>query len=586
MKKLFALILVSIMLLASCGTEETTEKAFLEEANTLIKESKYEEAYNLLYKNRNDEEAKRMLEDFKVLYTNEAWTTYDIYNRVIERTYNEKGDIVQQKDEFYLDGMLYKDNYNYEYTYDENGNILCQDTYIIGSDDLYKKIVNEYDENGHLVFKAEKYSQTIDDLYHRGEFDQYYEYEYDIYGNVSYIEHYYKDGEEKNTIYCERNTYDENGKKLTYEFINTESNTYKTYYTYDENGFLIKETEERKSYNEVTEYTVNEHGDAINIKTTVYNKDGDKEPNVIDDKQVDYEYDEKGRQTKITTVFSASIYSDAEGTYEEYAYNEKGDVIYEMIIDWLGQKKEIKTEYEYFDNGTKRKETIVDNRYTVSSAVYKYDEYGNEISLKSETGERISEYTYNDKGLVATRIQNTNDEGKQVTEYKYDEEGRITERTLYPIDKPDYKRIYTYTYDDKNCIKEEKNIWGDIEILEYRYVYDENGRCIEKITISESGETKNRYDYDEKGNEIKVSTVGEDGNAEVWIEKSYDEDGNLIKTVRKYSNEAGNKFPYTQNFYYNENGVKTGEFLQYIDTTTAARMIEYSGFIYLYLPQK
>ena len=559
MKRFFALMLLAIMLLASCTTDLETEssepeESVVESALALVEEGKFEQAYALLYKNRDNEEARKMLDDFKVLCTKETLTTYEAYNHVIERDYNEHGDEIRHVEELFIDGVFYQYNYDYKYIYDENGNVLCKDRYIMDTDELEKRDEYTYDENGNLVNLTERTYALNTSGVNENVYTRYYEYEYDADGNVTYIKGYGMDGEVEVDVTFTQNVY-------------------------DENGFLIKHTWITNDYTDTTEYTVNEHGDAISVKKTTCFVD--KEPYVSSDKTIEYEYDEEGRHTKVTTFSAGELYETV-----EYTYNENGDVIREFKIDQQGKRDEFETEIEYYADGTKRKEICVHNRYSENSVTYQYDEYGNEISAKSEKSERISEYTYNDEGLVVKLIQNTGLDGKKkATEYIYDESGKVIEKTSYPVDRPDDKVIYTYTYDGEDCIKEEETYWGRTVTTEYRYVYDENGRLVEQTTIERNNESTTAYEYDEKGNEIKVIGLDDDGSAYVWYENSYDEEGNLVKKVRVYPDEKRNQFQYTQNCAYNENGIKTFEFKQYIDTV-AARETEYSGFIYLYLPQK
>lgn len=559
MKRFFALMLLAIMLLASCATDLETEssepeESVVESALALVEEGKFEQAYALLYKNRDNEEARKMLDDFKVLCTKETLTTYEAYNHVAERDYNEHGDEIRHVEEHFADGFCYKYKFDYKYIYDENGNVLCKDRYIMDTDELEERYEYTYDENGNLVNLTERSYSLNTDGVNENVYTRYYEYEYDADGNVTYIKDYGMDGEVEVDVTFTQNVY-------------------------DERGLLIKKQYSNENYTNTIEYTVNEHGDAISVKTTTCYVDED--PFVRSDKTIEYEYDEEGRHTKVTTFSAGELYETV-----EYTYNENGDVIREFKIDQQGKRDELKTEIEYYADGKKRKEICVHNRYSANSATYQYDEYGNEISAKSEKSERISEYTYNDEGLVVKLVQNTGrDGGKQVTEYIYDESGKVIEKASYPIDRPDDKVIYTYTYDGEDCIKEEETYRSRTETTEYRYVYDENGRLVEKTTIERNNETKIACEYDEKGNEIKIIAVDEDGNAKGWLEKSYDEEGNLVKIVRVNPDERKNQFQYTQNFTYNENGIKTSEFSQYLDYATASEN-EYLEFIYLYLPQK
>ncbi len=591
MKRLIVLMLVCTMLFAACTvdesvnsnssqTESVDEKTVVEKALELVDQEKYEEAYSLLYKNRGNEEAKDMLEDFTVVHTNETLTSYEIYNAFIEKTYNENGDIIKGIQKMMYQGMYYVYDLTYEYTYDEKGRVLSQSTYVDGSENPDEIVKYTYDENGNLVLE-EKTNNSYD--YTTGElsttYTEYTAREYDENGNVTYSEEYYIDEGKKEIIVCEENTYDENGNLIHEKWYNTEDNYYDTEFVYDENGFLVKEIEKRSYGVNVTEYTVNEKGDALTTKIT-FNYDGKENGSVITSEfETVYEYDEEGRQTKVVNT-----YSNDTSTSKEYVYNEQGDIIKQTEIDIEGKVNDSRFEYEYFENGKVRKETNILNRFGKSSMRSEYDEHGNAVREYTDENERTYEYTYNEQGLIATKLQTL--DGQQMFEYTYDANGNIIKEIRYNPKTPDDKIEYTYTYDDKNnrtTYSVTNN--GITDTDKFTYVYDEAGRMLEKTTVTYTGsENKTTYEYDANGNQIKVSWIDKDGNIGGYIEHTYDEDNNLIKTVRLYS-DRDNEMPYTVNYTYNENGILISELTENLDYA-AATLNEYSDLLYLYTPKK
>ncbi len=584
MKKLIAFLIVSVMLFASCTSEgDDAEKTFIKEANALITELKYKEAYTLLYANRHDDEAKKMLGDFKVLHTKLDRIVYDVYNDRIETTFNEYGDPIHVDSHTYSEKTHYDWTFDYKYTYDENGNMLTSELYENGLENIDKKIEKTYNEKGQLIFQSETNYSYDNSQKLENTFTYCHKYEYDSFGNVCYYEYYYKVGEseEKNFVYYYRDTYDENGKKLKHEFVNTESNTYDREYTYDENGFLIKDTETKKNEITVIEYKVNERGDSTEKKTTSWHTDNDKEPYVFVETFA-YEYDEKGRQTKIITT-------NANGTTEtqEYAYNERGDIIRDTSIDYNGKIREEKTDFEYHENGKISKKTMLRNEFSTDFMMCEYNQRGDLIFEKTKKSERTSEYTYNEKGLVETTLKILDEKQKELTQFTYDENGNIIKKVCRDPDDSDGNDdvIYTYVFDDKNnCIKETKTYRNKDEVTETKYVYDEKGRYIEKTTFSEYGEYKNTYVYDDNGNEISSSAIDKNGNVTTRLDHTYDKNGNLIKTVQ-FKTEGKNDYPYTRTYTYNENGILTREYVENLDYSPVWDY-QYSDFIYIYLPQK
>ncbi len=591
MKKLIVLMLACVMLFASCATDETAnsntsktesteEISVVEQALALVNEGKCEEAYSLLYKNRDNAEAKAMLEDFTVVHTNETLTSYEIYNAFIEKTYNENGDIIKGIQKVMYQGMYYVYDFTYEYTYDEKGRVLSQSTYVEGSENPDEIVNYTYDDNGNLVLEEKtNYSYNNETGELATTYSEYTACEYDENGNVTYSEEYYIEEGKKEIIVYEENTYDENGNLIHEKWYNTEDNYYDTEYVYDKNGFLVKETEKRSYGVTVTEYTVNEKGYAVTTKTTFNYTEESSGAVTISEFETVYEYDEEGRQLKVVNT-----YSNGTTTSTENAYNEQGDIIKQTEIDIEGKVNDSLFEYEYFENGEVRKETNILNRFGKSSMKSEYDEYGNVTREYTDEKSRTYEYTYNEQGLIATELRTL--DGKQMFEYTYDENGNLIKEVRYNPEEPDNKTEYTYTYDEKNnrtTYSVTNN--GITDTDKFTYVYDEAGRMLEKTTVTSTGsENKTTYEYDANGNQIKVSWIDKDGNIGGYIEHTYDEDNNLIKTVRLYS-DRNNEMPYTVNYTYNENGILISELTENHDYA-AATLNEYSDFLYLYTPKK
>lgn len=156
-------------------------------------------------------------------------------------------------------------------------------------------------------------------------------------------------------------------------------------YTYDENGWLIKEFHTDRSENSLNleqtfEYVYDSHGNVVEKRTT--NFFGFEAVEVV--KYV-LKYDEKGRLTE--------------------KYNE--------------EEPEYVTYYSYYDDGTLKKEES-------GGWLKEYDENGNIV--KSDTGDEKDDYVYNADGKL---LKHTRDDGKSVTvyEYTYDENGYLVKKT-------------------------------------------------------------------------------------------------------------------------------------------------------------
>lgn len=156
-------------------------------------------------------------------------------------------------------------------------------------------------------------------------------------------------------------------------------------YTYDENGWLIKEFHTDRSENSLNleqtfEYVYDSHGNVVEKRTT--NFFGFEAVEVV--KYV-LKYDEKGRLIE--------------------KYNE--------------EEPEYVTYYSYYDDGTLKKEES-------GGWLKEYDENGNIV--KSDTGDEKDDYVYNADGKL---LKHTCDDGKSVTvyEYTYDENGYLVKKT-------------------------------------------------------------------------------------------------------------------------------------------------------------
>ena len=156
-------------------------------------------------------------------------------------------------------------------------------------------------------------------------------------------------------------------------------------YTYDENGWLIKEFHTDRSENSLNleqtfEYVYDSHGNVVEKRTTNYFGFA-----AVDVVKYVLKYDEKGRLIE--------------------KYNE--------------EEPEYVTYYSYYDDGTLKKEES-------GGWLKEYDENGNIV--KSDTGDEKDDYVYNADGKL---LKHTCDDGKTVTvyEYTYDENGYLVKKT-------------------------------------------------------------------------------------------------------------------------------------------------------------
>lgn len=165
---------------------------------------------------------------------------------------------------------------------------------------------------------------------------------------------------------------------------------------------------------------------------------------------------------------------------------------------------------------------------------YTYDEKGNIIRTTIAEGEEEIEtydYTYDENGILIQEVQSSAS-SMVTTDYSYDEDGRLIEERM--TTRSGYTCPVYYTYDENgNLIKMVSKMSEDFQITK-EYTYDENGNLLTETSYySEDSRTVHEYFYDENGNEIKNIGTYPDGTTEMQ-ELTYDENGHLVKLLYSY----------------------------------------------------
>ena len=136
MKKFLAILLALVMMLtlAACGKKEAQLPAYITQAQELIAQQKYEDAYKLLYANKSDAQATELLKDFCWVYEKAVYTNKERgVNTTTEYAYDAKGNRTK------LTSLAsYGTEYTFEYIYDAYGNMLKQTTTEADSYSIYE----------------------------------------------------------------------------------------------------------------------------------------------------------------------------------------------------------------------------------------------------------------------------------------------------------------------------------------------------------------------------------------------------------------------------------------------------------------
>ena len=316
---------------------------------------------------------------------------YDTFIGSIERIYDNNGIIVKEtvtvnnnadhevdNTEYFYDSNynLIKeiciksngDRYIYDYTYDERRNL----TKKLIANPNGERIIYEYkfDINDNLV------SEVFTDANGKKKST---DYTYNDNGVIIKEVYTSPDGDKNYTDY----TYDKKGN-ITYKVYTKPSGRKDTYtYTYDKTGKLIKEIYNNSSIRgeSVYEYTYDDNGNII--KKVHISEGGDEEV-------YEYVYDVEGRVIK--TSYSGSSISGESCT--EYIYDEKGNLIQEILTNSIGGK---------------------------NIRGYVYDEYGNILKLEciASNGD-IKKYEIVYK-LVYIPFDISEEEMKELLQYMIDE---------------------------------------------------------------------------------------------------------------------------------------------------------------------
>ncbi|MBR5286891.1 MAG: hypothetical protein IKU30_08345, partial [Clostridia bacterium] len=336
MKKILAILVVFAFIftfLVGCNEtvdvesgDESEDNDIYIQANQLIEEGKFEEAYKLLFAVRTEQKAKDMLKDFIVVCETESQ---------YGRGNNGTGLIDEFKTEYDANGNPVKitklgSNRDIQtvtqMSYDKDNNLLTKDIYFSGAENPKIIIKYTYDENGWLIkeFHTDRIVNSLNS-------EQTFEYVYDSHGNVvekrSTTNHFGFEAVEVVEVVRYVLKYDENGRLI--EKYNEEKPEYVTYYSYYDNGTLKKEESDGwlKEYDENGNIVKSDTGDEKD--DYVYDADGKLLKHICDDGKsitvYEYTYDENGFLVKKTAdsdeygVTTWQYYNDAYGNPEKMA---------------------------------------------------------------------------------------------------------------------------------------------------------------------------------------------------------------------------------------------------------------------------
>ncbi|MCD7819112.1 MAG: tetratricopeptide repeat protein [Lachnospiraceae bacterium] len=200
----------------------------------------------------------------------------------------------------------------------------------------------------------------------------------------------------------------------------------------------------------------------------------------------------------------------------EYAYDESGNLIKETWLMNSGSTQILEYRYE---NGLLVEICTVAGYSNASIIYYTYDDKGNLLSQldvgENDSSHVLMEYTYDENGNVLTESESMDIGKDYLTKdweyvYVYDEDGKLIEKYVYTFyysepgeEEVNSTTITEYTYEDGKLLKE----------VEYSYRADG--------TLYDNGVHYTEYEYDANGNLIES----------VYLDSEYTE---LYKYVYTY----------------------------------------------------
>ena len=483
----FALTNEYVYSVNSAKNSETTETAYLNEADSITTVNELDYREKLLKQTRADGTAIVKTYDGK----GNIKTETDANGNTKEYSYNALGKVVKEKIPF--DGT-----YQYKiYSYDSAGNRIRAEITNQGAGEAEDYSVTEYGYNsrGMLTLTAGYDNGTIKSA------AQY------VYDNAGHKVRVYTGLSSPLTI---------NG--IDDVVINGDSDYAVRQYEYDYSGNVIKAVD---AMGMEETYAYDNNGNCIahtdrNGKTSSF--EYDMMNNLIyksaGDISYSYTYDAMGNKTEVSGAYNASYSYDGKGNLlsettaensKEYLYNLMSDRT-GFVLTYDGDEK-ISMSYEYDDMG--RVAGVYSNGDML--AEYSYDSSGNRTGVTYDNGSSVS-YRFNKANLI-TNLTNRSADGV-ISKFDYTYYMNGNQRS-----KSDGITVEGYTYDDLGRLTSAGDTeygYDDynnrISMNGISYAYDKNGRLLDAYTYDDNGnlldDGANTYEYD-AWNRL-ISAAGED----------------------------------------------------------------------------
>ena len=440
--------------------------AYTIDAEGYITEFKYDPAgratYNVRYGNSLNVDDTDTTSDIFSIAKGDPFAIKTVYNSrgQIEKQINQKGEVKEFS--YYATGTLKNirestggafEETTTEYVYDANGRLIATHQYTedynngagakITTSSVYDglgNMIQQIDANGNVTnFEYDKrgnLTQLVDAE------KNYTYFVYDAFGqlirqtNATSAQNY------SETLPAVQHVYNELGQRVS----TTSAEGHTTHFEYSVFGELTKSISPRSAE---TEYIYDKASrvtktiDALDQETDVsYTVFGEQDAVTRFNATTDYDYDDLGRLIKLT---------DAHGFFETYAYDSR-----ENRIEFTN-KLNAKTEYTYNVVGQLIKEEV--------------------LNVHASTSGRTTEYNYDDRGNLITKIEAAGEDYARTTSYHYDRLNRLIKTEGDPLE------VYNTATQGTATTARATQI----------FIYDDNSNVIEQID-ARGGRTVNFYD--------------------------------------------------------------------------------------------
>ena len=242
------------------------------------------------------------------------------------------------------------------------------------------------------------------------------------------------------------------------------------------------------------------------------------------------EFDREGR-----TVSQASFSS--EGILQEKIAREfdvEGRVIKEFYFAEEDEPSET-VAFERDGSGRLLREirTYIDGSVDTTTCQYDQEERLVEKVTVDDEGvtDKQEKFIWKEKQLVAHEVIDSGGDITEKDEYGYNDRGLVSEHRRVSTETGENFRL-VIRYDKEGRKTSDALYDADDDLMEMtRYEYDDAGVLLASSVESPGNKRVTRFLYDEKGNPLGQEENDEAGNRVVWVENSYDDQGNIEGSV-------------------------------------------------------